>query len=160
MAAPFGHAFIGALVARRCGVTSRRRLAFAALAGSLPDVDIIAGMLLHGDPLGLHRKSTHTFGFALAAGALAGAAGILGGGHGSDGRRDALRDTLTGAAIVGSHVILDAAPIPKIRIGPTFIEMYAANWVLDIALWGALARALWPRDGYASPAPGARPTAA
>ncbi len=156
MAAPFGHAFIGALVARRLGVRDRRRLAVAAIAASLPDIDIIISVAMHGDPLRMHRKGTHTFAFALTAGALAGAAGLLGRGR-DNGQRDVLADTLAGAAVIGSHIPLDIAPIPRIAVGPMIAEMYLANWLLDLALWGGLARALWPREG-AQPAPAAATT--
>lgn len=149
MAAPFGHAFIGAMVARRLGVRDPRRLAIASFAASLPDVDIIISVAMHGDPLRMHRKGTHTFAFALTAGAVAGAVGLLGRGR-SDGHRDVLADTLIGAAVVGSHVPLDIAPIPRIAVGPILAEMYLANWLLDLALWGSLAVALWPRDRAAA----------
>lgn len=145
MASPFGHAFIGAMVARRLGVRDPRRLALASIAASLPDIDIIISIAMHGDPLRMHRKGTHTFAFALTAGAFAGAIGLLGRGRDGNGGRDLIADTLTGAAIVGSHVPLDIAPIPRIAVGPIFAEMYLANWLLDLALWGALATALWPR---------------
>lgn len=117
----------------------------AALAASLPDIDVIAGLVLHGDPWKMHRRGTHTLNFAITAGALAGAFGLLGAGT-VDGERDLVADALIGAAIVGSHVPLDAAPIPKVRLGPRLAGASAANWVIDAALWCGVAWAAWPRE--------------
>ena len=64
IAAPFGHAAVGMLVARRLGVRSRLGLAVAAIAASLPDIDIPLGLVLQGDPWKLHRGATHTANFA------------------------------------------------------------------------------------------------
>lgn len=81
MAAPFGHAAIGMLVARRLGVRSGAGLAAAALAASLPDADIPLGLVVRGDAWVWHRGATHTAGFALAMGALAGMAGVISAGN-------------------------------------------------------------------------------
>ncbi len=145
MASPIGHGLIGMTVARRMGVRSPLALAAAAVAGSLPDVDIIIGALLHDDPWKIHRKGTHTMNFALAAGALSGLAGIVRA-EAIEGERDLLMDATLGAAVVGSHVLLDKVPIPEIPHGPTFIGMSLANWLVDAAIWGVAAYALWPRE--------------
>ena len=145
MASPIGHGLIGMMVARRMGVRSKTGLAAAAAAGSLPDVDIIVGMLVHDDPWKDHRKGTHTMNFAVTAGALAGLAGIVRS-ESVEGERDLLMDALIGAAVVGSHIVLDKVPIPEIPRGPSFIRMSLANWVIDAAIWGAAAFALWPRE--------------
>jgi membrane-bound metal-dependent hydrolase YbcI (DUF457 family) len=153
MAAPFGHAAIGMLIARRLGVRSRAGLAAAALAASLPDIDIPLGLVLHGDPWKLHRGATHTANFALTAGALAGLAGILSAGN-IDGERDLVADAVTGAAIVGSHLALDAVPyVPDARLGPVVIGLPLVNWAIDALQWGAVAWLLWPREQRAAPAP-------
>jgi membrane-bound metal-dependent hydrolase YbcI (DUF457 family) len=144
LASPIGHGLIGIAIARRCGVRSPIGLLSAALAASLPDGDIIAGAVLHQDPWKLHRQGTHTFHFTLVAGALGGAAGLIGA-RLSDAERDIIADALMGAAIVGSHVPLDRAPIPTIDAGPSLLGMSLGNWLLDAALWGALAWAVWPR---------------
>lgn len=142
MAAPFGHAFVGMMVARRMGVRSRFGLMAAAFAASLPDIDIIAGKLLHNDPWKLHRQGTHTAEFALAAGALAGVAGLLAT-ESIEGHRDLARDALAGAAVVGSHLALDALPYPP-EFGPEFLGTKLSNWVLDALVWGYVAYRLWP----------------
>ncbi len=145
MASPIGHGLIGMTVARRLGVRSRAGLAAAAIAGSLPDVDIIVGKLVHDDPWKIHRQGTHTINFAATAGALAGLAGIVRS-ESVEGERDLLMDALIGAAVVGSHVVADKVPIPRIPLGPAFIGMTLANWVVDAAIWGAAAFVLWPRE--------------
>lgn len=149
MASPIGHALVGMAVARRLGVRSKLSLGVMAMAASLPDVDIIVGLLLYGDRQRLHRKGTHTLNFALTAGALAGLAGILRA-ENIDGERDLLADALTGAAIVGSHVVVDRVPIPRVRLGPSFLDISLANWMIDAAVWSAVAWALWPRREPAS----------
>lgn len=143
LASPIGHGLIGITLARRFGVTSRFGLLAAALAASLPDADIVAGAVLHGDPWKIHRKGTHTFQFTLTAGALAGLTGLLGVGARA-GDRDVLLDALAGAAIIGSHVPMDRVPIPTVDFGPSFLGMSLGNWMLDAAIWGGLAWAVWP----------------
>lgn len=150
MASPIGHGLIGMTVARRLGVRSRAGLGAAAFAGSLPDVDIILGLLFHGDPWKIHRQGTHSPNFAVTAGALAGLAGVVRA-ESVEGERDLLADALIGAAVVGSHVILDKVPIPEVKRGPVFIGMSLANWIMDAAIWGAAAWALWPRGERESP---------
>jgi len=110
---------MGMTVARRMGVRSPLGLAAAAVAGSLPDVDIIVGKVIHDDPWKIHRKGTHTMNFALAAGALTGLAGIVRA-EAIEGERDLLMDSMRGAAVVGSHVLLDKIPIPEVPAGPSF----------------------------------------
>ncbi len=150
MASPIGHGLIGMTVARRMGVRSKAGLGAAAFAGSLPDVHIILGLLFHGDPWKIHRQGTHSLNFAVTAGALAGLAGVVRA-ESIEGERDLLADALIGAAVVGSHVILDKVPIPAVKRGPVFIGMSMANWLMDAAIWGAAAWALWPRGERESP---------
>jgi len=153
MASPIGHSIVGMALARRLGVRSKPLLAATALAASLPDADIVAGWLLHRDnPWKLHRKGTHTIDFAVTAGALAGMSGILRAEQ-IEGERDMLRDALVGAAIVGSHIVLDAAPVPKINWGPKFLRMSLGNWIADMLIWGAVAWAIWPRQAEPEPEP-------
>ncbi len=144
MASPIGHGLVGMALARRFGVRSKPGLLATAMAASLPDADIIASLLIHRDPWKLHRGGTHTFNFALAAGAAAGLAGIIGA-ESIEGERDLIFDAIMGATIVGSHIALDRVPIPGITGGPTVAGMSLANWVIDVVVWGALAWALWPR---------------
>ena len=150
MAAPFGHAAIGMLIARRLGLRSRAGLAAAALAASLPDIDIPLGLVLHGDPWKLHRGGTHTANFALTAGALAGLAGLLSTGN-VDGERNLVADAMAGAAVVGSHLVLDRLPyVPDAKFGPVVIGLPLVNWAIDAVQWGAIAWLLWPRDRAAA----------
>jgi membrane-bound metal-dependent hydrolase YbcI (DUF457 family) len=152
MASPIGHGLVGVAIARRFGVRSKLALGITALAASLPDVDIIAGLLLYGDRQRLHRKGTHTLNFALTAGALAGLTGILRA-ESIEGERDLLADAIVGASIVGSHVALDAVPIPEIRIGPAFLDMSLANWLIDAVVWGGVAWTVWPKERRQPPSP-------
>lgn len=156
MASPVGHGIIGIALARRFGVKSPMGLIAAALAASLPDADIIAGAILHGDPWKIHRKGTHTLNFTLTAGALAGLAGLIAA-ESVDGERDLILDALAGAVIIGSHVPLDRVPIPTISRGPSLLGMSLGNWIMDGAIWSALAWAIWPRDVEPGPV-GAAPS--
>lgn len=145
MAAPFGHAFVAMAIARRFGVRSPSGLAAAALAGSLPDIDIPLGWLIHRDGWKMHRTWTHTAAFALTTGALAGFAGVVRS-ESIEGERDLIADTLTGMAIVGSHLVLDRAPcIPDLSVGPSLAKLPLVNWVLDAIQWGAVAWLIWPK---------------
>ena len=149
MAAPLGHAFVGMAIARRLGVRSRTGLAVAAMAGNLPDVDIPIGWLVHGDPWKMHRGWTHVASFALTLGALAGLAGIVRA-ESVEGERDLIADTLTGAAIVGSHLVLDKVPyLPEVRVGPSAGGLRLVSWVIDAIEWGVVAWAIWPKSGAA-----------
>lgn len=142
MAAPFGHALVGMAVARRMGVTSKTGLLLAALGGNLPDIDIPIGWVLRRD---IHRQGTHTVNFALSAGAFAGLAGVLAA-ESVEGERDLVADTIAGAAIVGSHVVLDKVPyFPDVNIGPRLYGLPLINWFIDTATWAAVAWMISPR---------------
>ena len=150
MSTPAGHTLIGVALARRLGVRSPMGLAAAVVASSLPDADIIAGAVLHGDPWRIHRKASHTFGFTLTAGMLAGMAGLISRGS-NDGERDLVADALVGAALVSSHVVLDRLPFPYriARRGSRPVRIAGVsvvNWLLDVAVYGAIAWKLWPRS--------------
>lgn len=143
MATPLGHTLVGITLARRLGMRSPGALAAATVAASLPDVDVLVGLLLHRDAWKLHRQGTHTPGFVLAAGMLAGCAGIVTAGS-ADGERDLVTDALSGALIVGSHLMLDHLPLPYASVRPgmprrTMITRTVRNWALDAAVFGALA---------------------
>jgi membrane-bound metal-dependent hydrolase YbcI (DUF457 family) len=144
VATPIGHSLMGLLIARRLGVTSPSGLAAAVVAASLPDTDVIAGMVLHRDPWKLHRKVTHEPGFALVSGALFGAAGLLRAGN-LGGERDVIADGMTGALLVGSHVVLDRAPVPYPDTRNLLVRG-VTSLVIDSLLYGAIAYALWPRE--------------
>jgi membrane-bound metal-dependent hydrolase YbcI (DUF457 family) len=148
MPTPVGHGLVGLAIARRMGVRSRAGLMAAALAASLPDIDIIYSQVLHRDPWKLHRKTTHTPGFAVTAGMIAGFAGLVS--ESTDGERDLIVDAMTGAAVIGSHVVLDRLKLPVYvttrKGGEGRIRNEAINMLLDLVMFGSVAGMLWPRD--------------
>jgi hypothetical protein len=117
----------------------------------LPDVDLIAGMLLHRDPFRLHRKLTHSPGFTTALGGLAGLTGIISAGS-VEGERDLIADALMGAAIMSSHVAVDRVKLPIYRLSRPGMSVgrvaanEAVNSVIDAVAYGGLAWRLWPRE--------------
>ncbi len=162
MASPIGHALVGLLLARRAGVRSNVGQAAAVVAAGLPDVDVPAGYVLHGNAWKLHKKNTgtHTFAFALTSGMIAGFAGLIRGAATDAGDRDLVADALYGAALVGSHIVLDRAPLPYLKFekdGPRreIILKSVFNWSLDAAVYGFIARRFWP--AAETEAPGDRP---
>lgn len=151
MASPIGHALIGMTLARRMGMTSGAGTAAGVVAAGWPDVDVIAGLVLHGDPWRLHRHGTHTLGFAVASGMLAGFGGLVSAGS-AEGERDLIVDALAGAALVGSHIVLDALPLPYLKIpkpAPLREALWktAANWTIDAVVYGFVAARLWKSGG-------------
>ena len=152
MSTPAGHSLVGIALARRLGVKSQIGLASAVIAASLPDADVIAGAILHGDPWRIHRRATHTFGFAVSAGALAGLAGLISRGT-YEGERDLVADTIIGALLVSSHVVLDDLPFPyrsnvRSAAGTRIAGVRVVNWMLDALVYGAIAWKLWPRESH------------
>jgi membrane-bound metal-dependent hydrolase YbcI (DUF457 family) len=149
MSTPVGHTIAGVTIARRMGVHSPLGLAAAIVAASLPDADVILGLALHGDAWKLHRRGTQTLGFALTAGMLAGFAGVISAGS-AEGERDLVADAMTGAALVGSHIVLDRLPLPYVplRRGGSLrrlVAVSAVNWSIDAVVFGALASRFWVR---------------
>ena len=149
MASPIGHALIGITLARRMGMTSSAATAAGVVAAGLPDFDVFAGAVLHRDPwrLHVHGQGTHTLGFALTSGMLAGLGGLVSAGS-AEGERDLIADALVGAVLVSSHLALDALPMPyvKIRKGTSLREAIwksAVNWSMDALVYGLVARRLW-----------------
>jgi hypothetical protein len=130
------------------GVRSRAGLFTAFLAASIPDLDIPAGWVLKRD---IHRGPTHTANFALTAGALAGLSGLVRA-ESIDGERDLTRDSIVGAAVVGSHLVLDQVPyFPETNIGPKIYGISLINWAIDSLTWAAVAYLLWPRQPADAP---------
>jgi membrane-bound metal-dependent hydrolase YbcI (DUF457 family) len=156
VATPIGHTLVGLTLARRLGVRSPGGLAAAAIGASLPDVDIIPGILLHRDPWRFHRKLTHSPGFTMTAGMLAGFSGVVSAGS-VEGERDLVADAMTGAAIMLSHVVLDRTPIPPYfyskRTTPMLkrIRNGILDCLIDTLVYGYIAWRLWPREGDAGP---------
>lgn len=157
MATPFGHGLVGMALARRMGVRSPLGLAAAFFAANLPDVDIPLGGIIGKD---IHRGPTHSPNFAVTAGMLAGLTGIVAA-ENVEGERDLMLDGMTGAVVVGSHILLDAVPyFPDIKIGPRIFDVSIPNWIIDTMTWAAVAYLIWPRDrtpapDVAAPAPSA-----
>ncbi|HEY8173377.1 MAG TPA: metal-dependent hydrolase [Dehalococcoidia bacterium] len=150
MSTPIGHTLMGIAIAKRLGVNSVPGYAAAIVGASLPDTDVLAGLALHRDPWKLHRKGTHTFGFALSAGMVAGFAGLVSAGN-AEGERDLVADALAGAVIVASHVVLDKLPFPYLPAKKKMprgkrLRNVAANWIIDAAVYGWLAWRIWPRE--------------
>ena len=151
MATPVGHALVGVLLARRLGIRSPRGMVAAVIASGVPDLDVPLSMLLHRDPWKLHKNKkhgSHSLGFALTAGMIAGLSGIISRGAG-DGERDAVADALAGAVIVGSHLVLDKAPLPyfalrKAKSKRRAVAITAWNWALDAIVYGFITAKLWP----------------
>lgn len=157
MASPIGHALIGAALARRLGMTSNAGMAAAVVAAGLPDADVFAGMALHRDPwkLHVHGAGTHTLGFALTSGMLAGFGGLVSAGS-AEGERDLIADALTGAVLVGSHILLDAIPLPYLKMrrqapARELVLKSAFNWTLDAIVYGVVAAKLWNTERDTAP---------
>ena len=73
---PIGHAAIGWAAYETINPNQSRcprwaRLLFVAVLANLPDLDILAGLLLSGNGAAYHRGPTHSFLFALLCGYLA-----------------------------------------------------------------------------------------
>ncbi len=153
MATPIGHALVGTLLARRLGIRSRRGVAAAIVAAGALDLDVPLSMLLHRDAWKLHKNKkhgSHTLGFALGAGMLAGVSGMISTSDG-DGDRDVVADSLAGAVIVGSHLVLDRMPLPyfalrKAKSRRRAIAVSVWNWTMDAAVYGFLTMRAWPAE--------------
>jgi inner membrane protein len=151
--------------------TSRSSLAVSMLLWSglsmLPDADVVgfAFGVRYGDAWG-HRGATHSFAFAIAAGAFAFLSAL-----GSPGlRKAALPRALLVAMVVSSHGLLDAltdggrgcallwpfsesrhfAPVRPIPVAPIGLGFFSARGLrvalVELAWFAPLfAYALWPR---------------
>ena len=88
--------------------------------------------------------------FALASGMLAGFGGLVSAGS-AEGERDLIADALAGAVLVGSHIVLDAVPLPYLTMRNTTareaIWNSAVNWSMDAVVYGFLAQRLWKWRG-------------
>jgi len=152
LSTPIGHTIIGLALARRLGATSPLSLGTTIIVANVADVDIALGILLRRDPWKLHRRGTHTLGFLLGAGALAGTAGLISAGS-REVKRDLFADALRGAIIAASHVVLDALPRPRLSSWPCIpcplrrqvAGMSVASWLLDVVLCATIASTIWPR---------------
>jgi hypothetical protein len=152
LSTPIGHTIIGLALARRLGARSGLSLGTTIIVANLADIDIALGLLLRRDPWKLHRRGTHTLGFLLGAGALAGAAGLISAGR-REAKRDVLADASRGAIIAASHVVLDGLPRPRLSAWPCIpsplrrqlVGMSVASWLLDLIECGTIAWTIRPR---------------
>ena len=69
----------------------------------------------------------------------------------AQGERDLIADALAGALIAGSHIALDNAPMPYLKVpkrGPwrQIMLTSAFNWALDATVYGMMAWRFWPRS--------------
>jgi membrane-bound metal-dependent hydrolase YbcI (DUF457 family) len=68
MPTPYGHVVVAYTVARELGLPAESSR-FVALLATLPDIDMPVGLLFKRDLFAFHRRATHSFPFALVAGA-------------------------------------------------------------------------------------------
>jgi membrane-bound metal-dependent hydrolase YbcI (DUF457 family) len=72
---PLGHTAIGLttneLLTGKATFAEWKTILFIAVLSNLPDLDIAAGLLIHGNGCAFHRGPTHSLAFALLAGLLA-----------------------------------------------------------------------------------------
>ena len=156
MATPVGHSIVGYTLARFAGVKSRRGIAAAIGAASLPDVDLLLGYVANGDAFSLHHEViTHSRVFPLlvgaAAGAIAAAGALVRGRPPTPG--EVLRPATLATALVGSHIAMDRLPLPYDSTAPRtdrFSEVafgQAWNAVIDMAAYGIVAVLALERNG-------------
>lgn len=156
MATPVGHSIVGYMVARAAGVKSRRGLALAIGAASLPDIDFLLGYVANGDARSMHREViTHQPTFPLivgsAAGLAAGALSLMRGKRPT--AKDVLRPAALATALVSSHIAMDPLPLPydsmDAREGGRWevVATQAWNAVIDMAVYGLLAMITMERTG-------------
>lgn len=98
MATPVGHMLAGATASLASGRRDPvlRQLALGALAGAMPDLDFLPGLVV-GDPATFHHGPSHSLAFALLAGAIV---WILV-------RRNRWKWALTCGTAYASHLLLD-----------------------------------------------------
>ncbi|MEW6218357.1 MAG: metal-dependent hydrolase [Thermodesulfobacteriota bacterium] len=173
MPMPLGHAAVGLLAYRLASLLRRRPWSWAvagavAVLANLPDVDILAGLVLRDNALAFHRGPTHSLLFALVLGL--GTAWLW---RRASGR--ASLDPVAAVAVVLSHLAADVlwSGIPISFFWP--LEVYWATgrrgwpqisralaasgrldaWLIAGALVLLLLTLLWRRRGAAHPPAGA-----
>lgn len=128
---PLGHTAIGlatytTIATSPSGAARWKALAFIVVLANLPDVDVILGLLLHGNGNLFHRGPTHSLLFALLAGYLASHAWRLGRHIPRLGFRPCF-------LIVFSHVLADMAftASPVSMLWP-----FEVHWSVGSSGWG------------------------
>ncbi len=114
-------------------------MAFVA-GGVIPDLDLLAGLALQGDPMALHRRfGTHT----LLTPAVIASVALLAG-------RARARRGIIVAAGAALHLAMDVMPWVYVKAEPTseegwlqFVSAVARSSAMDIAAFGTLALAAW-----------------
>ena len=167
MATPVGHTIAGYVVARATGIKSRRGLALALGAANLPDIDFLLGYVTNGDARSLHREViTHRRSFPLLVGmataAATAAASLIRGRRPTP--REVLRPAAIATALVGSHIAMDPLPLPydsRPAYSSSWLEALATqgwNAVIDVAVYGILAKLALERMGANGKAPATQPS--
>ncbi len=130
MPLPLGHAAIGwtthTLIGRKQpSLWNWRKALFITLLANLPDIDIVAGLMLYGNGSALHRGPTHSLLFALLTGLLSANVWRLG-------RFFPRVDFRICFSLILSHVLADllltSAPI-------SFCWPFEVNWSLGHTGW-------------------------
>jgi len=131
MPLPLGHTVIGLttnqLLNHGSPLASWKTALCAAILSNLPDLDIAAGLLIHGNGCAFHRGPTHSLLFALLAGVAAANAGRLW-------PRIPRMKWTTCFLIVLSHVLADflftQSPV-------SFFWPLEVHWASGFSGWGA-----------------------
>ncbi|HXF51852.1 MAG TPA: metal-dependent hydrolase [Dehalococcoidia bacterium] len=140
MPTPFGHGLAALALAALVGLDEPADLA-SFIGGALaPDGDLVAGLVLRGDPMELHRRfGSHS---PLALGLAAVGAAAL-----TRGRARSATLAAVGAAL---HLAMDSLPwvymkaqSTAARGWPQFVRSVIVNSAFDIAVLGPFAYAAW-----------------
>lgn len=146
MPTPFGHGLAALTLGALAGLDDGADLVAFVGGAMLPDADLVAGLLVKGDPMHLHRRyGTHSLLAPLASAALAASAG--GGGR----RR---RAALAGAGAL-LHLAMDSMPWVFVKAESIsrrgwfqFLRSVTVNSLLDVAAFGPMAYLAWRWRAY------------
>ena len=155
------------MLARAAGVKSRPGLMLALGAANLPDIDFLLGYVANGDALSLHKEViTHKRSFPLLVGAATGvaaaAASLIRGRRPTT--KDVLRPAAIATALVSSHIVMDPLPLPydsRPAYSSSWLEALATqgwNAVIDVAVYGILAKLALERMGANGKVPATQPS--
>ncbi len=140
MPTPFGHGLAALALAALVGLDEPADLASFVGGAVAPDGDLVAGLILRGDPMELHRRFGSHSPLALGL-AAAGAAALT---------RGRARSAALAAAGAALHLAMDSLPwlytkaqSTAARGWPQFIRSVVLNSAFDIAVLAPLAYAAW-----------------
>lgn len=142
MPTPFGHGLAAFALATFAGVDDPADLAAFVGGAMLPDGDLVAGLLLRGDPMQLHRRfGSHS--------ALAPAFAAVGAFACSRARTKSAALAAAGASL---HLVMDAMPWVFVKAESTaargwrqFLKSVVLNSAFDIAVFAPVAYVAWRR---------------